>query len=313
MTRSGLITVVIPAYNAESFIAKSIMSAHGQPEVGEILVVNDGSTDATLEVCRNLEKQYPKLSILQHDGGVNKGIGASRNLAITHASCKYISLLDADDYYLDGRFALDLEILENNNNVDGIYNAIGTEFYDEEGSARYHARGLTEDSLTTVRIELPPESLFENMAPIGNKGYFMGDGLTIRKDVFSKIGLFDETLEAAEDTLLWLKMALKCRLVPGILDTPVAIRGVHRNNTTADQNKVFSSQVIMYKKLYHWAKMEQIDLKYRERIWKHLYYSSLKYGETNTITTYIDLFRNYPVEFSQLLVNRFSKIVAKDL
>ncbi len=106
------ISVIIPAYNVESFIEKAIMSAIQQSEVNEVVVINDGSTDKTLQIIENLKNSNPKIKIFHHKNRSNQGRSASRNLGIKEATGNYIAFLDADDFYLSNRFSKDQIIFE---------------------------------------------------------------------------------------------------------------------------------------------------------------------------------------------------------
>mgnify|MGYP003630548675 FL=1 len=119
------ISVIVPAYNVEQFIEKAIVSIIQQPEVSEILVINDGSTDKTLEIVEKLQKNDYKIKIFNHYNSINKGRSASRNLGIKNAKENYIAFLDADDFYLENRFANDKKIFDKNKYIDGVYNAVG--------------------------------------------------------------------------------------------------------------------------------------------------------------------------------------------
>jgi len=98
------VSVVIPAYNAEKLIIKAVESALQFKEVDEVLLVEDGSSDNTLDICKQLGNEYHKVKVYHHLNGINKGAGASRNLGIKKAANDYIAFLDADDYFLPNRF-----------------------------------------------------------------------------------------------------------------------------------------------------------------------------------------------------------------
>lgn len=89
------VTLIIPAYNAENFIARSMDSALAQsfPEL-EIIVVNDGSQDRTPEILDWYGEQYPNVKVIHQENGYVSG---ARNTAIKHASGEYICFLDSDD------------------------------------------------------------------------------------------------------------------------------------------------------------------------------------------------------------------------
>ena len=98
MIHSILISIIIPAYNAEKYIQQCIISLARQdlPQDNyEILVVNDGSTDSTLSILERLSKEYPNIHILTTK---NQGVSAARNLGIKTAQGKTLLFVDADDY-----------------------------------------------------------------------------------------------------------------------------------------------------------------------------------------------------------------------
>lgn len=93
--RRPLVSVCMPAYNAEEYVADALDSALGQtwPEL-EIIVVNDGSTDGTANVLDKYREEYSQVTVF-HQG--NKGASAARNRAFEAATGAYVQYLDADD------------------------------------------------------------------------------------------------------------------------------------------------------------------------------------------------------------------------
>lgn len=277
---NNVISVVIPVYNAEKFLAKSVISALNQKEVGEIVLVEDGSPDNSIDVCIELAQKYDKVKLFRHDNGANKGAGASRNLGIKNSTLQYIAFLDADDYYCDERFRLDLKILNSDPSVDGVYNALGLEVYDASEAERVNF------SLTTTKEHIPPEDLFENMSPIGNKGYFHIDTLTVRKTAFEKIGLFNTSLELSQDTELFIRMSLVLKLVGGVIDKPVGVRGVHANNRIKNEAKMLKFRPLVFKSLVQWGIRKHIGKPQLAILWSEWfkYYSiCLQQNETGRL------------------------------
>ncbi len=114
------VSVIIPVYNAESFLKEAVFSALQQPETAEVILIEDGSSDDSLKVCQNLAEQYDQVKLFQHPQGVNLGAGASRNLGIEKASSDWIAFLDADDYYLPNRFHQLAVVLKQRPEVGGF-------------------------------------------------------------------------------------------------------------------------------------------------------------------------------------------------
>ncbi|AUC84424.1 glycosyltransferase family 2 protein [Polaribacter sp. ALD11] len=241
------LSVIIPVYNGELFIEKAIHSAVIQPEVTEVIVINDGSTDETQRILDRLKQEIAKLKVVHHTNKLNKGRSASRNLGIKVSTGNYIAFLDADDYYLENRFKNDLLLFEKNENIDGVYNAIGVHFYREANQNE-----KKQLQLTTVKEAINSRELFEILL-LGTKNYFSIDGLTVNSKIFDKTGYFSESLVVAEDTELILKMALKATLVSGVIDTPLAIRGVHEDNSFSNEELYKVYRYEMYHSLLNWV------------------------------------------------------------
>jgi glycosyltransferase involved in cell wall biosynthesis len=105
----GLVSVVIPAYNAEKYIKGSIESVIKQTyPYSEIIIVDDGSSDNTINVVKSINDN--RIRLIEHTQ--NKGPGAARNTAISAAKGKWIALLDADDQWLPQRLEILLKILD---------------------------------------------------------------------------------------------------------------------------------------------------------------------------------------------------------
>lgn len=263
------ISVIIPVYNGDRFIEKAVKSAIEQPEVFEIVLINDGSTDRTLQIIEKLQCKFPLIKTFHHRNKENKGRSASRNLGIKKASGNYIAFLDADDFYLANRFSNDKKIFQEKSEVDGVYNAIGAHFYREASKEE-----INELKLFTVNEKINQEDLF-NVLISGKQGYFSIDGLTVKRSVFDEVGYFNEELVVAEDTDLIWKMALKCHLEGGIIDKPVAMRGVHDKNVF-NRNELYEIYDLkLYESMYVWSVKNKVNIKivegFLERIWILIY------------------------------------------
>lgn len=96
------ISVIIPVYNAEKYLKDCLDRICRQPLWGiEIVCVDDGSTDGSLELLRKYEKNCPGMKVLCQE---NQGAGAARNLGLENASGEYVHFLDADDYVADNAY-----------------------------------------------------------------------------------------------------------------------------------------------------------------------------------------------------------------
>ncbi len=233
-----MISVVVPVYNAEPYIERAVRSVLPFDAVTEILLVEDGSTDRSLALCEDLAGVDPRIRLLQHEGGVNRGAGATRNLGLRKAAGDLIAFLDADDYYLENRFDADLRVLTDVATCSGVYNAIGVHFYSDSARELFRSKGFESD-LTSVSEPVPGSELplvLLNVHPTA-RGHFHLDGLTIRRQIIERVGYFDVRLRLHQDSEWMFRLAYLGDLLPGRLTTAVAVRGVHdENRITSDDN-----------------------------------------------------------------------------
>lgn len=274
-----MISVITPVFNGEFFLVKNIESVLSQPEVSEHILVDDGSTDKSWEIIQYFAKSDTRVIALRHYDRKNHGRSKTKNLGIKAATNKWIGFLDVDDFYLNRRFVNDFKLLDDKN-VDGVYNAIGIHFYDN-----YKGDKNIVHKLTTLKSIILPDQLFEKMSPIGNQGWFSGDGLLIKKESLVNVGLFNEKLEVTEDTELWIKLSLKYNLVPGEISEPVAIRGVHDSNVFLNEDLYFKTRLLMYQNVLVWACRNEI-INTRLNMLADKYLSYLSYFSGNNFMVF---------------------------
>ena len=104
-TESEQISVIIPLYNKEAEIERTLLSVINQSlKPREIIVVDDGSTDSSADIVRHIIERYPEHNI-RLVSQTNAGVSAARNRGVEEATGEYIALLDGDDCYLTGYIA----------------------------------------------------------------------------------------------------------------------------------------------------------------------------------------------------------------
>ncbi len=254
------VSVITPAYNAGRYVARAVESALGQPQVSEVILVEDGSTDDTLEQCRWLVTTDTRVKLFRHPGGENRGAGASRTLGLQMATQSLIAFLDADDFYLPGRFDVAMKCLLDPT-VDGVYEAIGVAYESEQARQRFHetrGQSISPVGLTTIRAGIAPENLFH--ALLRGAGFCSLDGLTIRRKVIASSGVFNEKLRLHQDYHFLLRLAYFARLVPGSLDRAVAMRWVHGANriTQATREVSLPYMQLLWRDLIGWGLRQQM-------------------------------------------------------
>ncbi len=108
------LSIIIPAYNAGKYLERCVGSCeeHSVPQDEfEIIVVNDGSKDNTLEVAESLADKYTNVRLFSKENG---GSSSARNMGLDHAKGDYITFVDSDDYLLPDKLAAVLSVAENN-------------------------------------------------------------------------------------------------------------------------------------------------------------------------------------------------------
>ncbi|WP_052252163.1 glycosyltransferase family 2 protein [Kaistella solincola] len=190
-----MISVIIPLYNAENSIEKTLDSIKNQTWKGEfeIFVVNDGSTDASAAVVENYMKQSPlKITLLNQE---NLGVSVARNVAMQLATGEYIALLDADDEWLPEKTERQMDVLEDRNlDVDFLgclrknQKILWPFWVGENNLAKVTFRKLM------LRNEVQPSTVI------------------FKKEILKKTGFFGKNFRFAEDLNFWLKISLHCKM-----------------------------------------------------------------------------------------------------
>jgi len=249
------VSVVIPVFNAADYLEKAVDSALQQPQVTEVILVEDGSTDESLSICSALSKKHRRVQLLQHPGGQSRGAGASRNLGILNAAEEFVSFLDADDFMLEQRFAKTREVFDAHPDADGVYEAVGTFFQTERVKAQWLERGSP--LVTTVLGGIRPDRFFHEQGPIGKSGCIHTNGWTVKRQVFKRSGLFNESLPLHQDTDLFIRFAIAGKMYPGEIVAPVAMRRVHENNRITQErtpDEAFVHRIRMWCAAFSWAR-----------------------------------------------------------
>lgn len=232
------VSVIIPVLNGDKYIERAIESAILLDSVVEVIVIDDGSTDSSLDICKRLATLNSKIKVLTHKGNVHKGVSASRNLGIYNAQSPFIAFLDADDYYLPNRFDSEKQLFNKHIDFDGAY-----------GATKIINTVTGRSELYTYSQIIPPELLFKALV-WQNYGHFHISTLTIRKKTLIQAGMFDVKMPVAEDTELFFRIANIGRIYTGNISTPISIRTIHNDNTIIKHKSKYTIyNKYLYKKI----------------------------------------------------------------
>ena len=190
-------SVVIPMYNAEKFVARSINSVLNQTYKGyEVIVVNDGSTDNGLAIANSFAGKNNNIKIVSQK---NKLAGAARNCGVREAKNDFIAFLDADDEYLPD-FLETIANLINKFPQAGIY------------ATAYRVQ--KEKKSFIPKYSALPKFPWEGIVPSYYKSALnyhplSGTSVAIKREVFENIGYFVEGIRTGEDLDYWARLAAK--------------------------------------------------------------------------------------------------------
>ena len=199
------VSVIIPTFNRAKFIGEALESVLNQRfDDREVIVVDDGSDDATADILRCYEGEIRVL--IQS----NRGVSAARNAGIAIASAELITFLDSDDLWLPGKLEVQVDFFRTHL---GALICQTEEIWVRDG-VRVNPK---------KRHRKPQGDIFERSLVLC---LVSPSAVMMRRTLFEEVGLFDENLPACEDYDLWLRVA--CRYPVHLIDQPLIIkRGGH--------------------------------------------------------------------------------------
>ena len=200
---NALVSVVIPVYNGERFLREAVDSVLRQKySPVEIIIIDDGSTDGTANVTRSLPEpvRYLRQS--------NQGPAAARNRGIEHAQGSLLAFADADDLWPADKLELQLPFFMNDPAVDIVMGRIQQVLLSETADGQTQS---TEFAEPTFSVNL-------------------GSAI-IRKSVFDRVGLFDETMRYSED-VDWFMRAREAGAAIKTIDAVTLLYRQHEQNMT---------------------------------------------------------------------------------
>ncbi|BBL58708.1 glycosyltransferase family 2 protein [Methylomonas koyamae] len=217
------ISAVIPAYNSAKFIKAAIASIEAQTEpVAEIIIVDDGSTDATEAVVHSLPGN------IVYYKQANQGPSAARNKGMELATGDWIAFLDADDQWTENKIALQKTILEKYPElvlVAGDMTEIDNDddIITESVLAKH---GMLEDFR-----ELAGQAIPNALARLVTKNFIPTGTVLAKRDILIAAGGFNSAIRFGEDLELWAKIATHHPI--SCLSLCLMLRRQHGNNATS--------------------------------------------------------------------------------
>jgi len=195
------VSVIIPTFNRSEKVVRAVSSVFNQDfRDFEIIVVDDGSTDNTHEAL----SKY--MSAIQYIRQPAKGVSAARNRGIKSSTAPWIAFLDSDDYWLKEKLSVQIEFVDQNPNTV----ACQTEEIWIKNGRRVNPK---------KRHKKPSGNIFAQSLKLC---LVSPSSVIIKRSLFEDVGLFDETLPAAEDFDLWLRIS--CRHPIYLIDKGLVVK-----------------------------------------------------------------------------------------
>jgi glycosyltransferase involved in cell wall biosynthesis len=243
------ISIIMPAYNSEKFIAQAIESVIAQTQVDwELLIVNDGSKDNTGSIINSYSMADSRIKVIQQ---VNCGTGAARNRGMAEAdiTSEYIIFLDSDDCWEESTLEVLLGVLEHDPQAVAVHGLART--IDESG--RPCKPGVIElyshkrPGIRGNRVKLwtPQEPTCLAVLVVSNVIVTPGQ-LLIKKAALEGVGKFNTSLKNAEDWDLWLRLTTKYNII--FLNKVVINYRQHSNNKSKTTGQMSHSINAIYHK-----------------------------------------------------------------
>lgn len=243
MTTHPKISVIIPCFNAEKYIAAAIRSVLAQnwPNL-EIMVVDDGSSDNSAELVRNI---FPEVRLIQQ---ANQGVAAARNNGIAQAQGEWIAFLDADDIWLPGKLQAQHQQLISVPDARMSYTA-------------WQVWTSTEPAPPPKYIAALIGRSGDTQAWSGATGWVYTQLLLdcvvwtstvlAHRSVFEQVGTFDPTLRIGEDYDLWLRASRVTQILR--VPAPYALYRMHPASITKSVPEINFRNLVVGRALARWG------------------------------------------------------------
>lgn len=206
---SPRVSVIIIFYNAADYLEEAIRSVLAQDfQDFELLLVNDGSTDASGTIGEAHVSRDARIRHLHHPGDANRGMSASRNLGIAAARGEFIAFIDADDRWRSNKLREQMDVLDRFPGVDAVFGAVNYWRSWARGDDRLVPTGHVQNQPVN-----PPEAMLA-LYPLGRAAAPCPSDMMVRRSVALRLGGFEEGftghLQMYEDQAFLAKLYLEC-------------------------------------------------------------------------------------------------------
>lgn len=211
-----LVSVCIASYNHERFIRQTLDSALAQTYKNlEIVVVDDGSSDGSLELLESYARQHPSIRVFTHPNRSNKGISATTNFAVEKSRGQYLAFLGSDDVWCADKLERQLPLFDDDPKIGLVCSR--SYIIDEAGQR------VPEVTIGTD-VSNDPDVLVRMI----RVNQIAALTVVVRRECFEQLGLFDAAVYS--DWEMWMRIMAHWKV--GFIDEPLAFYRVHSYNTS---------------------------------------------------------------------------------
>lgn len=220
------ISIIIPVYNAEEYVAECLNSIKNQSfQDYEVVVVNDGSKDGSLEICKAFAEKDERITVFSTE---NRGVSHARNYGLKHAKAPWVMFLDSDDYLVDDCLEEFVKLAEDD--VDCLY---GDYIRDTGTSYKIKAAEVKAEDVLTMTLDAINYKLFPDFYELKDATLFSTCGKLYSREIIEKYQLsFDKVLKLSEDMFFNVNYLQKIRKVR-VTNIPIF---VYRENEASATN-----------------------------------------------------------------------------
>lgn len=285
------VSVIIPAFNVEKFIQQSIESVLIQTEQDlEIILVNDGSTDSTLQIAEALAANDPRLHIISQPNSGKPSV--ARNVGLTKAEGEYICFLDGDDLYKLDKVEKEIAVLDKYPEIDVVFHDMDVVSAEGEKQGETYLNAVNFQELAKPYFEQIENNIFwvsktfYNFMSIKITAIHTSSVMIRRRRLDQEEYWFPEDMLIGEDIDLWFRMVKGRRVM--FIDEPLSAYRQHDDNITKNNEKMLRGSIIAYSRNFNRA----VDVlsaeeknQYKRRIASqyqilgYLYFNSFLMGE----------------------------------
>ncbi len=199
---NGLISIITASYNYQDYIKDTIDSVLAQTYPNwELIIVDDGSTDDSVNVIKSYCEKDSRIKLFQHENGINKGLAETVKLGIEKSSSDWIVFLESDDTITPDYLEEKIQVIQENPDVEFIFNAVNC--FGEEEEITSMSKYFDEQKRAIKRHKNPDNYLkvFKKINIVPTFSCVM-----LRKELFNGLD-FNSSLKPLLDWYLWVQIA----------------------------------------------------------------------------------------------------------